>query len=55
MHATLLVGIDIDIFGILEINSFLYILGESLKSLTFQKKIYTNYSMEWREYYILLN
>ena len=39
-------------FGIVEVDGFLYTLGQSWKSLTFSK-IYRHYIMERREYYYL--
>ena len=36
-------------FGIVDVDNFLYTLGQSWQSLTFTK-IYRHYIVEWREY-----
>ena len=40
------------IFGIVDVDTFLYKLGQSWQSLTFIK-IYRHYIVEWREYKII--
>ena len=39
-------------FDIVDVDSFLYTLGQNWQHLTFIK-IYRHYILEWREYYIV--